>query len=74
MLYPIYSGIDCPVCGSRDHNKDCGPYEVVQPENYADHGCPEVHLIVCLNCHKEFDAGPPRAAARWQALIDGYPA
>lgn len=74
MIYPVYSGIECPVCGSSEHNKDIGPYEVVQPRAYEDHGCPEVHVIICMNCHKEFDAGPSRVAARWQAMLGGYSA
>lgn len=74
MLYEVYTDVECPACGNSEHNKDHGPYEVMRPDNPADHGCPEVHYIACLNCGKGFDAGPPEVTFRWQALFDGYPA
>ena len=73
MLYPVYD-TECPVCGNAEGNRDSGPYEVAFPTMTADHGCPEVHYITCGRCGKGFDAGPPRVAARWQAMLDGYPA
>jgi hypothetical protein len=73
-LYPVYSGIRCPACGSTEHNRDLGPYEVAFPAATEDHGCPQVHYMSCRNCGKGFDAGPPRVASRWQAMFDGYPA
>ena len=74
MLYEVYAGVECPVCGNSEGNRNHGPYEVAFPAATADHGCPEVHYISCDRCGKGFDAGPRRVAARWQALFDGYPA
>ena len=73
-LYEVYTGVECPVCGSTEHNQDHGQYEVVFPEATEDHGCPEIHYMSCGNCGKSFDAGPPKVTARWQAMFDGCPA
>jgi len=74
MLYEVYAGTECPRCGNAEGNRDCGPYEVAFPAATADHGCPEVHYVICGRCGKGFDAGPARVAARWQAMFGGYPA
>jgi hypothetical protein len=64
-LYEVYGDIECPVCGSSEHNQDNGPYENIP--GYAEAvgdslEDPRLHRMTCLNCHKGFDAGPAELA------------
>lgn len=63
--YEMYMDVECPVCGSSEHNQDNGPYENMEGADVSFGPFmpdPRIHLMTCLNCHKCFDAGPAQFA------------